>query len=104
MTTDEIRQKFHASCKNDEVQDFTCNGECSKCGQCCSAFLPLTRTEFKRLRKLAKKQGIYVHEGADVDCTCPFLDGNNRCSIYEDRPMICRLFTCHEWQKKGTED
>jgi Fe-S-cluster containining protein len=23
---------------------------------------------------------------------CRFLDSNNRCSIYEDRPLVCRLF------------
>jgi len=26
--------------------------------------------------------------------TCPFLDDNNQCTIYEIRPCQCRLFHC----------
>lgn len=84
------------------VTDFTCEGECSKCGACCSALLPLTPKEIKDLKRLAKtvklnKQPIVV---TSIDLTCPFLTNDNRCSIYSQRPIICRLFQCN---KKVTE-
>lgn len=25
---------------------------------------------------------------------CPFLGENNRCTIYNDRPLVCRTYTC----------
>lgn len=34
----------------------------------------------------------YYLEGA-VDQPCPFLK-DNKCSIYEDRPYVCRTYTC----------
>ena len=29
------------------------------------------------------------------DFTCPFLNLNKRCTIYEVRPLICKLFKCN---------
>lgn len=48
--------------------------QCDKCGQCC--------------RNL-QKSSIYeeLHNG---DGVCKFLNGN-LCSIYETRPLICRV-------------
>lgn len=80
------------------ITDYTNNGECSKCGACCSNYLPMTRKEVKRLRKWAKKH----HFKPDVvdnalDFTCPFLDkGALTCVCYEIRPEICRRFSCHQ--------
>lgn len=31
---------------------------------------------------------------AKYDMTCPFLNDQNKCSIYEDRPYICKIFKC----------
>lgn len=47
---------------------------CDKCGQCC--------------RNL-KKSSLYnsLHNG---DGVCRYLE-NNLCSIYEDRPLLCRV-------------
>lgn len=31
---------------------------------------------------------------AQVGEPCPFLTNDNKCGIYEDRPLICRSYTC----------
>lgn len=52
---------------------------CDKCGCCC--------------RNLDKSE-LY----ADLDCgdgTCKYLTGN-LCSIYEKRPLLCRVDECYE--------
>lgn len=53
--------------------------KCDKCGQCC--------------RNLHKST-IYAefHNG---DGVCKFLDGNI-CSIYETRPLVCRIDESYE--------
>lgn len=82
------------------VQDFTCNGECSNCGQCCSNLLPMSRKEIKRIKAYIKKHHIKEqrHNGImGVDMTCPFRDeANKKCLIYEVRPCICQLFICNQ--------
>ena len=87
-----------------ELIDLTCNGECTKCGECCSNILPLTDQEVTRLKKLVKKRHIKPHTKVNnvtaepcIDLICPFLDEKNRCSIYEDRPYICRIFMCNKY-------
>lgn len=85
----------------DKVNDLTNNGVCTTCGQCCASLLPLTKAEIDRLRDLAKTKiphEIPVQEDATtIDLTCPFLNSSkteNRCDIYNDRPTVCRNFTC----------
>lgn len=81
-----------------QVTDFTNNGVCSKCGGCCSCLLPLKKREIDRLRRLIKERHIKPHEQPKValvmDLTCPFLTDDNKCSIYDERPFICRIFKC----------
>ena len=81
------------------VKDFTCNGKCSNCGECCSNLLPLSRKEVKRIKAYIKKHHIKEqrHNGmVGVDMTCPFRDNaNKKCLIYEIRPDICRAFMCN---------
>lgn len=82
--------------------DYTINGECSKCGSCCSAILPLQKSEIVRLKQLIKVKGIKPHKQLNVlarasimiDLTCPFLTENHQCSIYDERPFICKVFKC----------
>lgn len=72
--------------------------------------LPLFEWEVKRLNKLAKEKGIDLNiKPASVfystrtnetliimwdisEDICPFLNKENRCMIYEDRPIVCRMF------------
>lgn len=92
-------------CMEQGCYNFTKNGKCSKCGNCCSALLPLKSSEIAALRRLIKKRGIKPHEQPKVvvavDLTCPFLTDDNLCSIYDERPFICRVFKC---DSKPTEE
>ena len=92
-------------CMEQGCYNFTNDGECSKCGNCCSTLLPLKSSEIARLRRLIKARGIKPHEQPKVvvavDLTCPFLTDDNLCSIYDDRPFICRVFKC---DSKPTEE
>jgi len=71
--------------------------------------LPLLEWEKEELEKLAKKKGITLKiEPFDLGFDkknslyffiyytlnqepCPFLE-NNKCSIYNNRPLVCRFF------------
>lgn len=85
-------------CRKSGCYNFTNNGKCSKCGSCCSTLLPLKESEIKRLRKIIKMRHLKPHEQPKVvmaiDLTCPFLTDDNLCSIYDDRPWICKIFKC----------
>jgi Fe-S-cluster containining protein len=37
-------------------------------------------------------QGMEFHTLKRVDGVCKFLDNNQRCSIYTERPLECRLY------------
>lgn len=84
------------------MTNFTKEGKCSRCGQCCSNFIPLTRKEIQELQELVKTN-IEVQIKTTPDgrfiMMCPFLILNNenevsKCSIYEHRPSICKMFKC----------
>lgn len=81
------------------VKDYTLNGKCSNCGQCCSNCLPLSEAEIRRIKAYVKKHKIKEQRHnamVEVDMTCPFRDERNRkCLIYEIRPAICRQFMCN---------
>ena len=40
------------------IQDFTKDGKCSSCGQCCSNLLPLSNNEIRKIKEYIKKHGI----------------------------------------------
>jgi Fe-S-cluster containining protein len=71
---------------------------CDQCkGQCCT-FPGFSRREFKVVKKKygipAIAQVVPIDAGyiiAMEDGTCPYLK-NGRCSIYEDRPLVCRAY------------
>lgn len=88
------------------VYDFTVDGKCSGCGNCCSNLLWLSDNEITRIRRYIKKHKIKEQKHfvpavlADpdvIDLTCPFLDEskeNDKCVIYPVRPAICSSFIC----------
>ena len=86
-----------------KITDFTENGKCSNCGQCCSDFLPMSSGEVARIKKYIKKHGIKeqrhnVLQG--IDLTCPFRnEATRKCLIYEIRPAICRQFMCNHTEE-----
>lgn len=93
------------------VYDFTVNGECSQCGQCCSDLLPVSSKEIKEIRRYIKKHHIKecirrppTTENT-FDLTCPFRDDEKKiCTIYAVRPAICRDFRCDKPRKKIMAD
>lgn len=93
MSADEKRGPF----------DFTVNGECSGCGECCSNFLPISSFEIDRIKRYVKKNNVPEQfviapvVGPTLDLTCPFRSEKERkCLIYEVRPEICRVFKCDQ--------
>ncbi|HPD81957.1 MAG TPA: YkgJ family cysteine cluster protein [Candidatus Pacearchaeota archaeon] len=88
--------------------------QCRKCGDCCRFFgetdnwLPLFEWEKDKMKELAeqkkisfeakpielifdKKSNLAFFINYGLKGPCPFLI-NNKCSIYEDRPLICKAF------------
>lgn len=87
------------------VYDFTKDGKCTGCSQCCSRFLPLSEREIKDIKRYIAKHHIKeCRHGAPLannleDWTCPFLDDTkpkDKCTIYQVRPQICRAFVCNQ--------
>lgn len=57
------------------------------CGECCG-IVPATQKEFDRVMDYAAEHGIKpAHQGK----TCPWFQ-EGRCTVYEVRPLVCRLF------------
>lgn len=87
----------------EQVLDFTVDGKCSSCGECCTAILPVSEEEIKQIKRYVQKNHIKPKSNANalmvnklIDLTCPFLDRSkeHKCMIYEVRPLICRKFIC----------
>lgn len=83
------------------------DGECSGCGDCCTAILPVSKKELKRIVLYVKENGIKLVDHCaglpmnelPKDMQCPFLDlsrPDRKCNIYDVRPKICRLFKCNQ--------
>lgn len=86
------------------ITDFTVNGNCSNCGECCSNCLPMSESDVKRIKAYIQKHGIKEQRhnfAVGVDMTCPFRDeANRKCLIYDIRPEICRSFLCNRPQEE----
>ena len=71
---------------------------CKHCGNCCSNLLPLSQSEIQNIKAFILEHNIQpVQHEKDFDgydATCPFLNEDNRCNIYNIRPLICKVFTC----------
>lgn len=85
----------------DNIYNFTKNGKCSSCGNCCSNLLPMSQKEVDAIHRYIKKHCIKECKHLlplatpALDMTCPFRDNDNKiCTIYEVRPEICKQFIC----------
>lgn len=85
--------------KNDiKITDNSCCGQCSKCGECCTNFLPVTQKEIEIIQeyvianKIRPQKQMLVMQNR---LTCPYYDGK-KCLIYKIRPMICKEFYCYK--------
>lgn len=76
---------------------------CSCCGKCCSNYLPLSKKEINKLKYIVKSRKIQPYKQvftSDHYSVCPFLNNSNKCIIYNDRPLICKCFTCNKMKYK----
>ncbi len=95
--------------KLNNIYDTLPKGTCTGCGNCCMESVGINLIEFlniyeylknkDELRKnsLSKIIDYYFMEFLEKR-SCPFKDENNRCEIYEVRPLNCRLFG--HWKKE----
>lgn len=83
-------------------------GDCSGCGNCCMESVGINLIEFLNIYKyLSERQELKKNSMERIidyyflelikKNSCPFRDNNNRCLIYEVRPLNCRLFG--HWKK-----
>lgn len=84
--------------------------DCLTCANCCKTTSPIFyQTDIDRASKaLRMKPGLFIEKYLRVDedrdfvlqsSPCPFLDSENYCSIYENRPKACREYP-HTNRKK----
>ena len=84
------------------VYNFTKDGKCTKCGNCCTALLPITKQELKELQRYVKKHHIQIvrHEGG-IDITCPFRnDELGICMVYEKSHKSAETFAVINRRRK----
>ena len=83
---------------------------CLECANCCKTTSPIFyQTDIERVAKSLKmKPGDFIEKYLRIDedkdyvlksSPCPFLDAENYCSVYEDRPKACREYP-HTNRKK----
>lgn len=83
---------------------------CLDCANCCKTTSPIFyQTDIERVAKrLGMKPGAFIEKYLRVDedkdyvlqsSPCPFLDAENYCTVYEDRPKACREYP-HTDRKK----
>jgi Fe-S-cluster containining protein len=77
---------------------------CVQCGaKCCTYFCfeidePDDMSEFEDVRWYLCHEGVSVHIDDEGDwyihiaSRCTKLDRDNRCTVYDDRPLICRRY------------
>jgi Fe-S-cluster containining protein len=77
--------------------------DCLKCANCCKTTSPIFYD--RDIDRIAKRLRVrpsdfiaqYLHQDEEGDyvlntAPCTFLDSDNYCSIYEDRPSACREY------------
>lgn len=97
----------------------TVKTEC-RCGECCRQLIIEVCVEDAEREPRIKERGSPIYTPAELTASgerelegyllngkdgCVFLDqASNRCTIYETRPLTCRLFDCdHEGRKQLIE-
>jgi Fe-S-cluster containining protein len=79
------------------------NIDCLKCAACCKNYSPRFKTpDIKRIsRHLGIKESVFIDTYLRLDedgdyvvksTPCPFLQADNHCSIYNNRPSDCSRF------------
>lgn len=87
--------------------------DCLECANCCKTTSPmLFEKDIERLSKhLKMKPGKFIEQFLYLDTDgiyafkqtpCPFLGGDNFCSVYEHRPKACREYPHTNMRKMHT--
>jgi Fe-S-cluster containining protein len=97
-----------ATLENDAPADVPCGS----CNACCRTFHQIhLRPGEKRARQRLPKEYLsvarglppgYLLLGYDETGSCPVLV-KGRCTIYEDRPLVCRTYDCRLYAATGVE-
>lgn len=77
--------------------------DCLNCANCCKTTSPIfLQTDIDRLAKTFRMKSSefvdeYLFRDSEGDYVlhsspCPFLGGDNKCLVYEDRPKACREY------------
>jgi Fe-S-cluster containining protein len=101
----EVDDQFHTA--HEEVFS---EMDCLTCANCCKTTSPIFyQTDIERVAKsLRMKPGVFIEKYLRMDedkdyvlksSPCPFLDEDNRCRLYQDRPKACREYP-HTDRKK----
>ena len=101
-------KKYDPKDFGENARDYTCNGKCSNCGNCCIPWLPITKKEYKKIKDYIEQHNIKpvpLKEGNNYYMDCCFHDRENkRCTIYEVRPEVCKNFICSASFEKVDKD
>jgi Fe-S-cluster containining protein len=100
-----VDDAFHSM--HDEVFEEV---DCLTCANCCKTTSPIFyQTDIERVAKsLRMKPGDFIETYLRIDddkdyvlksSPCPFLDSDNYCKVYDDRPKACREYP-HTNRKK----
>ena len=95
---DPVKAKKHGMLLDLPVDD---DGRCRSCdGACCRSFpsVELSWDEYQQLLGLGARRLHFSLNGRHrliIENGCEFLAAG-RCTIYEDRPNVCRRFFCRE--------
>lgn len=83
---------------NVKITDNSVCGNCSKCGECCTNFLPVTEKEIDEIQRYVIKNNIRPQKQMLImqnRLSCPYYNGK-KCLVYEARPLICKEFYCYK--------
>ena len=101
ILSDEIHDCINCNMYPCTLRDDISGGEfCKNCRTICcrNALIALFPCEIGKL-----KEGIQGFLKSNNDKWCYYFDNNGRnCSIYDKRPIICRIFFCNFMRKKLT--
>ena len=97
------------------LSDLRLRTDCSNCiNKCCSEPYDWVYLTTREIERLEYATGLPAAEFVDVienpagfrlrvlNLPCRFLDANGRCSVYEARPLVCRVFPFYPEPFAGT--
>ena len=83
---------------NVKITDNSACENCSKCGECCTNFLPVTQKEIDEIQRYVTENNIRPQKQMLImqnRLSCPYYNGK-KCLVYEARPLICKEFYCYK--------